>query len=143
MCVYMLTSVNSYLIMKSLNVLSTFLPLLLPVKQEFPIGGTIIPHHTTMSFVKCPANSVSRLYDLYVQDLSRILDRHAPLVSSLKTKQRAHYLSETYLLAKSLRRQFEGAWHKDKNQYNRSHLRHQIAWCNHLANRARLSITGN
>ena len=37
-------------------------------------------------FVKCPANSVSQLYDQYVQDLSCILDKHAPLVSSLKTK---------------------------------------------------------
>ena len=41
-CTYMLTSVNSYLIMQSLNVLLTFLPLLLTVKQEFPIGGTIV-----------------------------------------------------------------------------------------------------
>ena len=41
-CAYMLTSVNSYLIMQSLNVLLTFLPLLLTVKQEFPIGGTIV-----------------------------------------------------------------------------------------------------
>ena len=29
-----------------------------------------------MLFVKCPANSVSLLYDEYVHDLSRILDRH-------------------------------------------------------------------
>ena len=40
-----------------------------------------------MAFVKCPANSVSQLYDQYAQDLSRILDRHDPLVSSLKMKQ--------------------------------------------------------
>ena len=88
-----------------------------------------------MPFVKCPANSVSLLYDQYVHDLSRILDRHAPLVSSLKTKQRADWLSESYRLAKSLRRQFECAWRKDKGQYNRSCLRRQIAWCNRLANR--------
>ena len=69
---------------------------------------------------------VSQLYDQYVQDLSCILNRHAPLVSSLKTKQRADWLSETYRLAKSLRRHFERAWCKDKCQYNR---------CNHLANR--------
>ena len=56
-----------------------------------------------LPFVKCPANSVSQLYDQYVQDLSCILDRHAPLVSSLKTKQRADWLSETYHLPKSLR----------------------------------------
>ena len=88
-----------------------------------------------MPFVKCPANSVSQLYDQYVRDLSCILDKHAPLVSSLKTKQLADWLSETYRLAKSLRRQFERAWHKDKSQYNRSRLRCQIAWCNRLANR--------
>ena len=88
-----------------------------------------------MPFVKCPANSVSQLYDQYVHDLSRILDRHAPLVSSLKMKQHADWLSETYRLAKSLRRQLERAWRKDKSQYNRSHLRHQIAWFNRLANR--------
>ena len=86
-------------------------------------------------FVKCPANYVSQLYDQYVHDLSRILDRHAPLVSSLKTKQRADWLSETYRLAKTLRRQFEPAWHKVKSQYNRSRLRRQIAWYNRIANR--------
>ena len=88
-----------------------------------------------MPFVKCPANSVSQLYDQYVHDLSRILDRHAPLVSSLKTKQCADWLSETYHLAKSLRRQFEHAWHKDKRQYNKSRLQRQIARCNRLVNR--------
>ena len=88
-----------------------------------------------MPFVKCPANSVSLLYAQYVHDLSCILDRHAPLVSCLKTKQCADWLSESYRLAKSLRRQFERAWRKDKSQYNRSRLRCQIAWCNRLANR--------
>ena len=88
-----------------------------------------------MPFVKCPANSVSLLYDQYVLDLSHILDRHAPLVSSLKTKQHADWLSESYCHAKSLRRQFEHAWRKDKSQYNRSCLRRQITWCNRLANR--------
>ena len=83
-----------------------------------------------MPFVKCPANSVSQLDDQYVHDLSCILDRHAPLVSSLKTKQCADWLSETYRLVKSLRCQFERAWRKDKSQYNRSCLRRQIAWCN-------------
>ena len=53
-----------------------------------------------MPFVKCPANSVSLLYDQYVHELSSILARHAPLVSSLKTKQCADWLSESYLLAR-------------------------------------------
>ena len=88
-----------------------------------------------MPFVKCPANSFSQLYDQYVHDLNHILDRHALLVSSVKMKQCADWLSETYCLAKSLRRQFEHAWCKDKSQYNRSHLRRQITWCNQLANR--------
>ena len=88
-----------------------------------------------MPFVKCQANSVSQLYDQYVYDLSRILDRDAPLVSSLKMKQHVDWLSETYPLAKSFRRHFERAWHKDKSQYNKSRLRHQIAWCNRLTNR--------
>ena len=69
-----------------------------------------------MSFVICPANSVSLLYDQYVHDLSRMLDRHAPLVSSSKTKQCADWLSESYHLAKSFRRQFECACRKDKSQ---------------------------
>ena len=88
-----------------------------------------------MPFVKSPANSVSWLYDQYVHDLSRILDRHVPLVSSLKTKQRADWLSKTYRLAKSLRHQFECARRKDKSQFNSSHLQRQIAWSNRLANR--------
>ena len=140
-CACMLTSANSYQIMQLLNGLSTLLPLLLPVKQEFPIGGIIISMSNfrsglkEMPFVKCPANSVSQLYDQYVQDLSCVLDRHAPLVSSLKMKQRADWLSESYRLAKSLRHQFERAWRKDKSQYKRSRLRRQIAWCNRLANR--------
>ena len=85
--------------------------------------------------MKCSANSVSLLYDQYVHDLSHILDGHAPLVSSLKTKQHADCLSESYCLAKSLRCQFERAWRKDKNQYNNSRLRRQITWCNRLDNR--------
>ena len=54
-----------------------------------------------MPFVKCSANSVSLLYDQYVHDLSRILGRHAPPVSSLKTKQRADWLSECYITLQS------------------------------------------
>ena len=86
-------------------------------------------------FVKCQANSVSQLYDQYVHDLSRIIDWHAPLVSSLKMKQHADWLSDAYHLAKSLRRQFEYAWRKGKSQYNMSCLRRQIARCNRLVSR--------
>ena len=138
-------SVNSYLTMQSLNVLLTFLPLLLTAKQELPIGGTIAncpinisnfrSHLKDMPFVKCPANSVSLLNDQYIHDLNFILDRHAPLMSSLKTKQRVDWLSESERLAMSLRHQFECAWRKDKNQYNMSCFWRQIAWCDCLDNR--------
>ena len=73
-------SVNLYLTMQSLDVLLTFLPLLLTAR-EVPSYKYVQP------FVKCPANSVSLLYDQYIHDLSRILNRQAPLVSSLKMKQ--------------------------------------------------------
>ena len=53
-----------------------------------------------MPSVKYPANSVSQLYDHYVHDLSCILDRHAPLVSSLKMKQCSDWVSESYRLEK-------------------------------------------
>ena len=138
----MLTSVNSYLIMQSLNVLLTFLPLIANCQTRISYRRY---HRINMSdfrsdlkempFVKCPANSVSHHYDQYVHDLSHILDRHAPLVSSLKTKQPADWLSESYHLEKSLRCQFECVWRRDISQYNRSRLWRQIAWCNHLANR--------
>ena len=96
-----------------------------------------------MPFVKCPANSVSQHYDQYVHDLSRILDRHAPLVSSLKTKQRADWLSETYRLAKSLRRQFEHAWHKHK--VNTTGVVFDVKSPGIIISRTgtRLSVTGN
>ena len=148
MCLYMLTSVNLYLIMQSLNVLLTFLALLLTVKQEFPIGGIVVSicliFVLTLNkcFVKCPANSVSQLYNQYVYDLSCILDRHASLVSSLKMKQCVDWLSETYCLAKSLRHQFECAWHKDKSQYNRSRLDVKLPGVISRTRR-RLFITGN
>ena len=40
-------------------------------------------------------------------------------------------------ITKSLRCQFECAWRKNKSQYNRSRLRHQITWYNHLAKRGK------
>ena len=81
-----------------------------------------------LPFAKCPANSVSQLYNQYVHDFSCILDRHAPLVSSLKTKQHADWLSETQRLAKSLRCQFERAWHKAESFYTQWQMRMRILY---------------
>ena len=85
----------------------------------------------------------SALYDQYVQALSRILDRHVPLVSSLKTKQRADWLSETYRLAKSLRRHFECAWCKDKVNTTGVVFDVKLRGVIILRTGTRLSITGN
>ena len=44
----------------------------------------------------------------------------------------AKWLSDSYLLAKAVRRQFERIWRKDKSPQNRARLRKQIAHCNSL-----------
>ena len=87
------------------------------------------------SFVKSPANLVSELYNQYVSDLTIVLDKHAPTVSRVPKQQVTGWLSDSFRLAKSLKRQFERAWRRSKNSYTRSRLRRQIARCNYLANR--------
>ena len=87
------------------------------------------------SFVKSPADSVVDLYDQYVHDLADVLDKHAPLISRLKKKDSTDWVSDSYRLAKSLRRQFERTWRRTKNSLNRSRLRRQIARCNSLVNK--------
>ena len=59
----MLTSANSYQIMQLLNVLSMLLPLLLPVKQEFPIGGIIVSICQTFGLTlrKCLLSNVQQI----------------------------------------------------------------------------------
>ena len=89
------------------------------------------------SFVKHPASTVSELLDQYVNDLSSILETHAPLVSKVPTKLPAQWMSEDFRLAKALRRQFERTWRKMKTPLNRSRLRCQISRCNRLANNDR------
>ena len=60
-----------------------------------------------VSFVESPANSATELYEQYVKDLTTILDRHAPLVSRLRTKASDKWMVEDFKLAKSLRQQIE------------------------------------
>ena len=45
------------------------------------------------SFVKSPTNAV---VDLYVHDLVDVLDKHAPLISRLKKKDSADWVSDSY-----------------------------------------------
>ena len=82
------------------------------------------------SFVASPGSTVSALHDQYTRDLSNLLDKHAPLVTRTFTKGAAGWLSDTYLQAKAVRRQFERFWRKDKSPQNRARLRKQIARCN-------------
>ena len=87
------------------------------------------------SFVASPGTTVSALHDQYTRDLSDLLNKHAPLVTRTFTKGAAGWLSDTYLQAKAVRRQFERFWRKDKSLQNRARLRKQIARCNALINR--------
>ena len=56
--------------------------------------------------------------------------RHAPLISRLKKKDSADWMSDAYRHAKSIRRQFERTWHRAKNPLNRSRLHHHNALVN-------------
>ena len=81
------------------------------------------------SFVRHPGDTVSVLCEQY---LSRLLDKHAPLVTPTSTKQATW-------TGKNIRRQLERIWCKDKSAYNRSRLRKQIARCNSLVNKDKAS----
>ena len=79
------------------------------------------------SFVTSPASTAVDLYDQYISDLGGVLDRHALLICRRAKKTPAGWLSDSYRRAKSIRRQFEHMWHKDRSQLSRSRLRRQIA----------------
>ena len=51
----------------------------------------------------CPVNTVNVLCEQYLDDLSKLLDTHAPLVTRTFTKQAACWLSDSYWLAKAVR----------------------------------------
>ena len=59
------------------------------------------------SFIRRPGDTVSILCKQYLGDLSRLLDKHAPLVTRTFTKQATGWLSDSYRLAKNIRRQLE------------------------------------
>ena len=58
-----------------------------------------------------------------------------PKVSCTLIKGPAKWLSDSYLLTKAVRCQFERIWHKDKSPQNRARLHKQIAHCNSLVNK--------
>ena len=65
------------------------------------------------------------------------------LLSFHARQQSDEWLSDSYCMARSLRRQFERRWRKHKSELNRSRLRRQIAWCNRLANKDKGSYYTN
>ena len=87
------------------------------------------------SFVTSPASMAADLYDQYISDLGGVLDGHAPLICQRAKKTPAGWLSDSYHRAKSIRRQFERMWRKDRSQLSRSRLCRQIAQCNAIINR--------
>ena len=50
------------------------------------------------SFSRCPGNTVNILRDQYLGDLSKLLDKHAPLITCSFTKEAAGWLSDSYQL---------------------------------------------
>ena len=93
--------------------------------------------------VASPGSTVSALHDQYLRDLSNLLDKHAPLVTRTFTKGAAGWLSDTYLQAKAVRRQFERFWRKDKSPQNRARLRKQIARCNAIITKDKTNYFSN
>ena len=87
------------------------------------------------SFVACPGDTAKILYDQDTNDLSNLLDKHAPEVTRCLAKEPAKWLSDTYKNAKSIRRQFKRIWRKNKTPLNCARLCKQIARCNSLANK--------
>ena len=75
------------------------------------------------SFVLSPASTAADLYDQYVHDLGCLVDRHAPLICGRIKEEPAGWLLDTYHKAKSVRRQFECMWRKDRSQLSRDRLR--------------------
>ena len=66
-------------------------------------------------------------------------NKHAPEVTRCLAKEPAKWLSDPYKNAKSIRRQFECIWRKKKTPLNRARLRKQIARCNSLANKDKVT----
>ena len=86
----------------------------------FLMAGTINQHANT-SFAMSLASTAADLYDHYISNLGGVLDRHVPFICQ-RAKKTAGWLSDSYRRTKSIRRQFEHMWHKDRSQLSRSRL---------------------
>ena len=98
---------------------------------------------SNIPFVLSPGGTAPELYDQSLVGVTQVLDKHAPIISRMTKRQSDEWLSDSYRMARSLRRQFERMWRKHKTQLNRSRLCKQIAWCNLLANKDKGSYFTN
>ena len=98
---------------------------------------------SNIPFVLSPEGTAAELYDQYMVGITQVLDKHAPIISRMTKQQSDEWLSDSYHIARCLRRQFERMWRKHKTQLNRSRLRKQITWCNRLANKDKGSYNTN
>ena len=89
----------------------------------------------TAGTTKSMCRVFARICKQYISDLVGVLDRHAPLICRRAKKTPAGWLSDLYRRAKSIRRQFEHMWCKDRSQLSRRRLYRQIGWCNAIINR--------
>ena len=73
---------------------------------------------SNISFVLSPGGTAAELYDQYLVGVTQVLDKHAPIISRMTKWQSYEWLSDSYRMARSLRRQFERMWRKHKTQLN-------------------------
>ena len=71
-------------------------------------------------FVRSPEGTAVELYDQYITGVTQVLEKHAPIISRKAKQQSDEWLSDSYRMARSLRRQFERRWRKHKSELNRS-----------------------
>ena len=62
---------------------------------------------SNIPFVLFPGGTVAELYDQYLVGVTPVLDKHAHIISSMTKRQSDEWLSDSYRMARSLRRQFE------------------------------------
>ena len=98
---------------------------------------------SNIPFVLSPGGTAAELYDQYMVGVTQVLYKHAPIISRRTKRQSDEWLSDSYHMARSLRRQFERKWRKHETQLNRSRLLKQTGWCNRLANKDKGSYYTN
>ena len=62
---------------------------------------------SNIPFVLFPEGTAAELYDQYMVGVTQVLDKHAPIISRMTKRQSHEWLSDSYRMACSLRRQFE------------------------------------